>query len=157
MRYWVYINDKVDGPFDEDKVAVLDGFTPDTLICSEEIEEGGSQEWVKASSVFEFDEATKTMTRAPLTQEEINTIRGNTADVTATSPITPLPSAGLDVSATQILIEKIDNLTREIEGLKGKLDAALAAAPAQPAPAGAGMSVLIQVNSPLAESGKLPP
>lgn len=126
MRYWVYINDKVDGPYDEDKLAVLDGFTPDTLICSEEIEEGGSQEWVKASSVFEFDEATKTMTRAPLTQEELDTVRGNTADVTATSPITQVP-AGVDTSATKILIDKIDLLTREIESLKTKLDAALAA------------------------------
>lgn len=126
MRYWVYINDKVDGPYDEDKLAVLDGFTPDTLICSEEIEEGGSQEWVKASSVFEFDEATKTMTRAPLTQEELDTVRGNTADVTATSPITQVP-ASVDTSATKILIDKIDLLTREIESLKTKLDAALAA------------------------------
>ncbi len=126
MRYWVYINDKVDGPYDEDKLAVLDGFTPDTLICSEEIEEGGSQEWVKASSVFEFDEATKTMTRAPLTQEELDTVRGNTADVTATSPITQVP-ASVDTSTTKILIDKIDLLTREIESLKTKLDAALAA------------------------------
>ena len=159
MRYWVYINDKVDGPYDEDKLAVLDGFTPDTLICSEEIEEGGNQEWVKASSVFEFDEATKTMTRAPLTQEELDTVRGNTADVTATSPITQVP-AGIDTSATQILIEKIDFLTREIESLKTKLDAALSAgvsapqqAQPQPAPqaAAAPVSPLPQQQEPVTE------
>ncbi len=126
MRYWVYINDKVDGPYDEEKLVTLDGFTPETLICSEEIEEGGSQEWVKASSIFEFDEASKTMTRAPLTQEELNTVRGNTIEKTASSIDTPVPAA-YDAASTQILIDKIDNLTREIEGLKSKLDAALAA------------------------------
>lgn len=129
MRYWVYINDKVDGPYEEEKLVTLDGFTPETLICSEDIEEGGSQEWVKASNIFEFDEAAKTMTRAPLTEEELNTIRGNSSDVTATSPITQVPAAQ-DTASTQILIEKIDNLTREIESLKTKLDAALAASAA---------------------------
>lgn len=128
MRYWVYINDKVDGPYEEDKLVTLEGFTPETLICSEEIEEGGSQEWVKASSIFEFDEAAKTMTRAPLTEAELDAAAGKTADVTATSPITAAPAA--DASATRILIEKIDNLTREIEDIKGKLDQALAASTA---------------------------
>lgn len=132
MRYWVYINDKVVGPYDEDKLASLDGFTPDTLICSEEIEDGGSQEWVKASTIFEFDEASKTMTRAPLTQEELDTVRGKTSDIN-TAP--PSQSAAEDNdTTTQILIEKIDNLTREIESLKGKLDAVLSSAH-NPAPA----------------------
>ncbi len=128
MRYWVYINDKVDGPYDEEKLATLDGFTPETLICSEEIEEGGSQEWEKASNIFEFDEATKTMTRAPLTEEELNTIRGNTATATTEPPVQEQTQQ--TAGSTQLLIEKIDNLTREIEGLKNKLDAALAAAAA---------------------------
>lgn len=125
MRYWVYINDKVEGPYEEDKLAGLDGFTPETLICSEEIEEGGSQEWVKASNIFEFDEAGKTMTRAPLTQEELDTVRGNTSDIN-TAP--PSQTVAPDNSVTQILIDKIDYLTREIESLKTKLDAALTAA-----------------------------
>lgn len=137
MRYWVYINDKVEGPYEEDKLAGLDGFTPETLICSEEIEEGGSQEWVKASNIFEFDEAAKTMTRAPLTQEELDTVRGNTSDIN-TAP--PSQTAAPDNSATQILIDKIDYLTREIESLKTKLDAALNAAKAAPAAAAAPVS-----------------
>ncbi len=124
MRYWVYINDKVEGPFEEDKLVTLEGFTPETLLCSEEIEEGGSQEWVKASSIFEFDEAGKTMTRAPLSQNELNIVNPEEAQPPQD---TALP---VDASATQILIEKIDKLTREIEGMKGKLDAALAASAA---------------------------
>ena len=61
MRYWVYINDKVDGPFDEIALADVAGFTPETLICAEEANGAGNQEWVKASSIFEFDEANKTI------------------------------------------------------------------------------------------------
>ena len=44
MRYWVYINDKVDGPYDETNLVTLQGFTPDTLICSEEVASNGGQE-----------------------------------------------------------------------------------------------------------------
>ncbi len=134
MRYWVYINDKVDGPFEEDKLATLNGFTPETLICSEEIEEGANQEWVKASAVFEFDEATKTMTRAPLSQQELQ-LQPAPQEENAAGQAQPLTQ---DHATTQILIEKIDHLTREIEGLKGKLDQALAASAAAavpPAPA----------------------
>lgn len=149
MRYWVYINDKVDGPFEEDKLATLNGFTPETLICSEEIEEGASQEWVKASTVFEFDEATKTMTRAPLTQQELQPQPATQEENAAALQTQPLTQ---DNAATQILIEKIDNLTREIEDLKGKLDQALAAsaaAAAAPVPAPA--------TEPLAPTAKEEP
>ena len=128
MRYWVYINDRVDGPYEEDKLASIDGFTPDTLICSEEIEEGAGQEWVKASDLFEFDEAAKTMTRAPLTQEELNYIH-SAGDKNAAQS-----SPAADVTATQILADKIDNLTKQIEELKQKLDSALEAAVAAPRP-----------------------
>lgn len=157
MRYWVYINDKVDGPFEEDKLATLNGFTPETLICSEEIEEGASQEWVKASTVFEFDDATKTMTRTPLTQQEWQTHPATQAENAAALQTQPLTQ---DHAATQILIEKIDNLTREIEDLKGKLDQALAASAAAaaapvstPAPA---LTQPLPSAEPLAPTAKEP-
>ena len=54
MRYWVYIKDKVEGPYTENELAALQGFTPETLICPEETQDG-SQEWVKASSLFDFN------------------------------------------------------------------------------------------------------
>ena len=56
MKYWVYIKDKVEGPFDEDKLVTLNGFTPDTLLCSEDAANSGNQEWVKASAIFEFEQ-----------------------------------------------------------------------------------------------------
>ncbi|ACC98792.1 hypothetical protein Emin_1242 [Elusimicrobium minutum Pei191] len=52
MRYWVYINNKVMGPYEEGNIPELQGFTPDTLISSEIIEEGASQEWIPARAVL---------------------------------------------------------------------------------------------------------
>ena len=54
MKYWVYINDKVAGPYDETALETVAGFTPETLILSEDAAAKGSQQWVAASSVFEF-------------------------------------------------------------------------------------------------------
>ncbi len=113
MRYWVYINDKVEGPFDEDKLVTLPGFTPDTLICAEEIAAGGNQEWVKASSIFEFDQIEQTINQ-PLPAQEVF----HTQSAAQTQP--EQQAAGSDV--THLLLEKIDFLTREISGLQTKLD-----------------------------------
>lgn len=138
MRYWVYINDKVDGPFEEDKLAGLDGFTPETLICSEETEAGANQEWVKASSIFEFDEV-------PASEPETIRRSGTFFAIPEMQQQTPQPRqepqssaqtaqpAAVDTSVLQLLIDKIDNLTREFEGLKNKVDAAMAASAAQAA------------------------
>ena len=115
MRYWVYINDKVDGPYEEDKLVTLQDFTPDTLICAEEISAGGSQEWVKASSIFEFDQVEKTINQ-PLPAEEVFN--------TQTAHNEPLVSQQI-LSADNVnnlLLEKIEVLTREITGLQSKLD-----------------------------------
>ena len=112
MRYWVYINDKVEGPYEEDKLVTLPGFTPDTLICAEEINAGGNQEWVKASSIFEFDQVEQPADQ-PLPASEV--FRTQTAPAAAVQP-----TDGTDV--THLLLEKIDVLTREISGLQTKLD-----------------------------------
>lgn len=114
MRYWVYINDKVEGPYEEDKLVTLQGFTPDTLICSEEIAAGGTQEWVKASSIFEFDQVEKTINQ-PLPAAEVFK--------TQTAHNEPLPAQVPQAdNVTGLLLEKIDLLTREISGLQAKLD-----------------------------------
>lgn len=108
MRYWVYINDKVEGPFTEDKLVTLQGFTPDTLICSEDAANSGNQEWVKASTLFEFD------------QEE-----------TPASSDTPAVAQGQAPAATQanandalaaVLLAKLDSLTNQLSDLQSKLD-----------------------------------
>ncbi|MBR3632020.1 MAG: hypothetical protein IKN49_03020 [Elusimicrobiaceae bacterium] len=106
MKYWVYINDKVVGPYEEGQLASLEGFSPDTLICAD----GGNQEWVKANSVFDFG-ATNT-SAAPAAQEM--PVQQATASTAA--------QATMDAAAVQVLIDKIDSLTKEIEGMKTKLD-----------------------------------
>ena len=89
MRYWVYINDKGEGPYEENKLVTLNGFTPDTLICSENSASGGNQEWVKASSVFEFDtvadqqpaaEPAQTQAAEPVVSTDANTAAAASAE-----------------------------------------------------------------------------
>lgn len=129
MRYWVYINDKVEGPYEEAKLVTLQGFTPDTLICSEEVASGGGQEWVKASNIFEFDQVEKTINQ-PLPA----TLGGAAQEAPAAQPAEQ-PAAQPATGDTNLLLEKIDRLTREVSGLQStlntmqtKLDEAITAA-----------------------------
>ncbi|MCQ2410902.1 MAG: hypothetical protein MJ053_05435, partial [Elusimicrobiaceae bacterium] len=101
MRYWVYINDKVEGPFTDDKLVTLPGFTPDTLICSEDAANSGNQEWVKASSVFEFDQVAPQQ-EAPVTQQETT------------------PAANNEWAS--VLLARLDNLTNQLTDLQTKMD-----------------------------------
>ena len=114
MKYWVYINDKVTGPFTADKLVTLTGFTPDTLICSEDAANSGNQEWVKASNIFEFEQP------AP--------VEPAPAPVAAATP-TPAASD----ATTAALLAKLDALTNQLtslqskmEGMQTKLDESLA-------------------------------
>lgn len=129
MRYWVYINDKVEGPYEEAKLVTLQGFTPDTLICSEEVASGGGQEWVKASNIFEFDQVEKTVNQpAPAAY-------GVAAQEAPAAQPAEQPAAQPSTGDTNLLLEKIDQLTREVSGLQStlntmqtKLDEAITAA-----------------------------
>lgn len=106
MRYWVYINDKVDGPYDETKLVTLNGFSQNTLICSEEVASNGGQEWVKASSVFEFDEVPvqeSSPTQPQSTPSNSQAMASNTA-------------------GTDLLLSKLESLTTELSHLHQKLD-----------------------------------
>lgn len=98
MKYWVYINDKVDGPYDGDNLVTLDGFTPDTLICSEADASSGKQTWVKASTIFEFEPTEEASQSTSAAQAAVN---------------------GL---ATSALLEKLNALTQELSNLQNKLD-----------------------------------
>ena len=98
MKYWVYINDKVDGPYDGDSLVTLDGFTPDTLICSEEDASSGKQTWVKASTIFDFE---------PTEDAQQDVSAGEVA------------MGGLAANA---LLEKLNTLTQELSNLQNKLD-----------------------------------
>jgi len=106
MRYWVYINNKVDGPYDENKLVTLNGFSQNTLICSEEVASNGGQEWVKASSVFEFDEVP---VQEPVAMPQ-----------PATHANTPAAHAGS--SNQDVLLSKLNSLTDELSYLHKKLD-----------------------------------
>ena len=103
MRYWVYINNKVDGPYDETKLVNLKGFSQETLICSEEAASNGGQDWVKAGSIFEFDEV-PVQPQSPANFATQPTVAAETA------------------SETHNLLSKLDALTQELSYLHRKLD-----------------------------------
>ena len=99
MKYWVYINEKVVGPYDQVTLETVPGFTPQTLILSEEEAAKGSQQWVAASSIFDFDQV-------PLDQ--------------AAAQSAAIPAAGS--ADTGVLLNKLEQLTAQITNLNVKLD-----------------------------------
>ena len=121
MRYWVYIKDKVEGPYEEDKLVTLQGFTPDTLICSEEVAAGGSQEWVKASSIFEFDEIEKTVNQPLPDFSSAAQAEPVQAEPIATAAVATAGAVSASDDLARLLLEKLDMLTQKIEGMEGKL------------------------------------
>lgn len=114
MRYWVYINDKVEGPFEEGNLVTLNGFTPDTLICAEDTSNSGNQEWVKASSIFEFDQE-PAPAAAPASQPDAQTL--------AMDNVTAMLLAKLDALTNQLA-----DMQHKIDGMQNQLDASVAAA-----------------------------
>ncbi|WP_428075958.1 hypothetical protein [Candidatus Avelusimicrobium luingense] len=113
MKYWVYINNKVTGPFTAGKLVTLNGFTPDTLICSEDAANSGNQEWVKASTVFEFEQPAPVQTPTTTPAEQVATAAATAAAVA------PAASNDAIVSA---LMEKLDMLTNQLTGMQSKID-----------------------------------
>lgn len=105
MRYWVYISDKVEGPFEEEKLVTLQGFTPDTLICAEDAANSGNQEWAKASSVFEFDQVPAA---APAAEPQ--------------SAPQPAAAQTADSGVTALLLGKLEELTAQISGMQAKIE-----------------------------------
>ena len=106
MRYWVYINEKVDGPYEETDLVTLGGFTPDTLICSEEVASRGDQKWEKASSIFEFDEIP---------------VNDPPAQPVPPQPAMPISQQQPNVE-TQALLTQLEALTNGMAGLQSKLN-----------------------------------
>ena len=134
MKYWVYINDKVVGPYEEDKLAELAGFTPETLICTETGDPGTTQEWVKASALFDFADPA-TLTHGQLSAQD------------ADSQFFDAAETAVGGSLTSALLAKIDKLMNEIEGMKGKLDDAIAASNAAQKAASDQITALAQQQS----------
>lgn len=114
MRYWVYINDKVEGPFEEEKLVTLQGFTPDTLICAEDAANSGNQEWAKASSIFEFDQV-------PVTQPAVQAAPAQTQPAQEAAPAAASQNTA-DEGLAALLLGKLDALTSQISSMQAKLD-----------------------------------
>ena len=107
MRYWVYINEKVEGPYEENDLVTIPGFTPETLLCTEESASSGEQEWKKADTIFEFDEVAA--------EDSSQMVRPLGEQAVPSLPVTPI----VDTAA---LLNKLDSLSNEVSSLQSKLD-----------------------------------
>lgn len=54
MRYWVYINNEIKGPFEKDELLKLEGFNASTLICPQSPVGEETKEWKEASNFPEL-------------------------------------------------------------------------------------------------------
>jgi hypothetical protein len=54
MRYWVYLNNEVVGPFEEGELGGVSGITPETMVCPESISEGSKPKWQPFGTLQSF-------------------------------------------------------------------------------------------------------
>ncbi|MEF3280305.1 MAG: hypothetical protein K6357_04995 [Elusimicrobiota bacterium] len=54
MKYWVYINEEIKGPFEIKELEKLEGFNNSTLVCPQTTSEEDTKEWKEAASFPEL-------------------------------------------------------------------------------------------------------
>ena len=114
-RYWIYLNNKVAGPFAVDDLLKLPGYHPKSLVSPEE-PGGGRGGWNLASNITELTAPRPVAPVPPATPE-------------------PDPLSVKDLSEVGKLLERASRLEAEIARLQeelGKTSAAKAAAQASP-------------------------
>lgn len=65
MKYWVFQNNQVIGPFDREQIAQVAGFSSETLVCPEGRKGTQMGDWQRASVVPDMAEALLAATRMP--------------------------------------------------------------------------------------------
>ncbi|WP_428897728.1 hypothetical protein Dip518_001520 [Parelusimicrobium proximum] len=116
MRYWVYINDKVDGPFEVSAINAMEGITPETLV----LPEGQDTEWVSLGSVS---------SASPAPQPSASPAEGYSA-ASSFPPGEKASSMFSSASGSEesSLAAKIEELSREISMLREDLSKILPSA-----------------------------
>lgn len=56
MKYWLYSNGKMSGPFEAQELLLNPEFSPDSMVCESSKSGGNPQDWQRASSVPELSE-----------------------------------------------------------------------------------------------------
>ncbi|MFA5160613.1 MAG: hypothetical protein WC421_00035 [Elusimicrobiales bacterium] len=105
MRYWVYINNGIKGPFEKAELNSVEGFTQETLICPETPPDGKTQEWQPASAVLAAEAAAPAQTAPVQTPQQEQPpaqqpdaaikIADNAADGISLSASSGSPSGGI--------------------------------------------------------------
>ena len=100
MKYWVYINSQILGPYEKEQFSQVPGFTPETMVCPENPPDG-KQEWLPAMSVTGSSAAAPAQAepmpqQPPAQQSEAGTPLSMRLDASATGPASePQPGAPL--------------------------------------------------------------
>ena len=159
MKYWVYINNQILGPYEKEQFSQIQGFTPESMVCPENPPDG-KQEWQPAMTVM----GAAAPASAPATPVPGAPLSVPLAQPAAKSNVEPLslgqfgapaPAAQAPVSDAQAsrfssleltvksqaeeirgLERKLNDFNSAIQGLQSELDA-LRSAPPAPQPAAA--------------------
>jgi|GEM_PF-5149970 len=86
MKYWVYLNNNVLGPYDKNEVLKMEGFTTETMLTPEVGPGAENQEWKPASEYPEFSQAGQTSAPAAETPQPAAETPQQTAAPEAASP-----------------------------------------------------------------------
>ena len=152
MRYWVYFkdSDKVsEVPYEPKDLYTLPSFNHETLIQPEIIAEGAAQEWLAAYNFTDVQEAAEQVAAAaarppaeelpaePEVYEEPAPapVEAAPAPVAQPVPVQPAPAAQASGPSDleKMLMEKLEQLNRELAQLKQQQTAAPVPAPVVPA------------------------
>ncbi len=127
MKYWVHINNKVLGPYEEAELKNVEDFTHETLIYPEDAKEGET-EWKPANEIIEIEPNTNSDTKAEFTiPESISKISAEKTikesvdrlDKTLMSLKTTISKSAEMTSGEQNIIEKkLDELGKEMSAFR---------------------------------------
>jgi hypothetical protein len=69
MKYWVYLNSKIEGPYEIHELISNPFFNGETLVCESNLSGKNFQDWKKASNVFEISKYSGVLTANPNNSE----------------------------------------------------------------------------------------
>jgi|GEM_PF-2272967 len=174
MRYFVYMNAKVLGPVEKDKLAEIPNFGSRTLVCVEREGDGRSKAWAMAGTLAElspmFSGVPSPAQSAPAKEpengqttrvlhdqiERLNTLLDNlNASAPADQPARPEP----ETSPTSEIMKNLSVLAKELPVAEKNAEAANASPAPQTAepPASGGQSSSSSESLTLPEQAAIPP
>ncbi len=117
MRYWLFHNNQVTGPFDRDQIAQLSGFSAESLVCPEGRKGTQMGDWMRASTVPDLTDAIARSSRVPALVRAAGERAGPAA-----GGLPPEPTLR-DLAVLGSLQEKVEDLSDNLRRLQDDLKA----------------------------------